>query len=549
MYIVRQYQHQIDRIICSGSRGAFFRAWALLVVVMALLGTLVVKLGAPAMNGCPWDTPVILDGAWRITTGQVPHRDFYDIFGELPFYLTALGMKLSRPCVSAIDYGNVILMAALVLPAMAVLRRRTSAVPAFLSSLFIGLLVITPKPLGDPYDYTDHAMMYNRHGEAFIFLLGLIVFLPPRQGLGRSWADWAEAALAGFALTALLGCKVNYFVIGILFFGVACLLGRIRLGWALLCVCSAAAFLAMALVLTKIPLSDLVNDYRMMAASQDSGGRIHGFIVHGVKSIVWLPVLLLPVWEGFLGETEPGGHRLLPWRHFLVIVTLFTGAILLISSNTQSGEMPLLALAALYDAELILRQVNASGEAPLFVAARHLGAFLLLLLFLLPPIISESKTIRYITDRQINKDWVSPEALQSTPLNDFRFVRSGTRRGQTRAYMEELNEGTQLVRRHANPEMRLNAVLFSDPFEVALGLIPSSGGTLALTANGITKRSHPPLARLLGNATHILTTRGTNWQWFHEEMDIKEIYGPEWDALHLEVVEETKNFSLFKIPE
>ncbi|MGD0812229.1 MAG: hypothetical protein ABSA83_01385 [Verrucomicrobiota bacterium] len=549
MYIFRKYQQQIDRFICAGGRGAFFRAWVLLVVVLAVLGMLVFRVGAPAMNGCPWDTPVILDGAWRITTGQVPHRDFYDFFGDLPFYLTALGMKLGRPCVAAIDYGNVVLMAALVPPVMAVLRRRTSALPAFLFSLYIALLVITPKPLGDPYDYTDHAMMYNRHGEAFMALLGLIIFLPPRPGIAKSWADWVEAVLAGLVMVALLGCKINYFVMGIVLFGVSCVLGRTRMGWGLLCVSSAAIFLAIALALSKIPLPDLVNDYRMMSACQSPGGRIHGLVVQGVKSIIWLPVLLLLLWEGFLGETERGGHRPTPWRHIFVIAALFTGAILLISSNTQSGEMPLLALAALYGAETIQRQSNLTAETPLFVTARHLGAFLLVLLFLFPPVITDLKTLRFVADRQLKQDWYSPEALQSTSLKDFRFVRPGTRRGQTREYMEELNEGTQLMRRHANPEMRLNALLFSDPFEVALGLIPSSGGSLALTANGITKQSHPPLARLLGNATHILTMRGTNWQWFHEEMALEDIYGAEWDALHLEVVEETKNFALFKIPE
>jgi hypothetical protein len=45
------------------------------------------------MNGFGLDWPVILGGAWRISKGQVPHRDFYNFLGDLPFYLTFLGMK------------------------------------------------------------------------------------------------------------------------------------------------------------------------------------------------------------------------------------------------------------------------------------------------------------------------------------------------------------------------------------------------------------------------------------------------------------------------
>ncbi len=541
MYIVRKYHEQIDRFICAGSRGAFIRALALLVIVLGMLGALVFRFGAPAMNGRPWDTPTILDGAWRIANGQVPHRDYYNYLGDLPFYLTSLGMKLGRPSMAAIDYGNVVLMAALVLPAMAVLRRRASALHAFLFSLFIGLLVITPRPLGDPYDYTDHAMLYNRYGEAFMALFGAIVLLPPRPDFAKSRMDWAESVLAGFVLVALLGCKLNYFAVGIVFFGVACLTGRFSIGRALLCMISALAFLAIALALSRIPLSELMNDYRMMSASQSPGSRFHGLVIQGLKSFYLLPVLLLPVWEGFLAKGDQADQRQPPWRHILVIVVIFGGAALLLSSNCQIGEMPLLALAALYGAELIQRQAGAAAETAFFVTARHLGALLLVLLFLVPPILEDLKTIRFATFAAVKKNWDSTATLQSTRLNDFRFIREGTRRAEMQSYMESLDEGIQLLRRHADPKMHLNAILFSDPFHVALGWIPASGGIISLSTDGLVRASHPPLARMLGNATHLLTDRGCQ--------TLKQAYGAEWDALNLEVVEETKHYALYKIPE
>ena len=107
--------------------------------------------------------------------------------------------------------------------------------------------------------------------------------------------------------------------------------------------------------------------------------------------------------------------------------------------------------------------------------------------------------------------------------------------------MPETSVVEMFLSRHSDPEMRLNALLFSDPFHVALGLRPASGGLICLSASGLVARSHPPLARLMGNATHILTARGSPV--------LKDAYGAEWDALHLEVVEETKTYSLWKIPE
>ena len=88
---------------------------------------------------------------------------------------------------------------------------------------------------------------------------------------------------------------------------------------------------------------------------------------------------------------------------------------------------------------------------------------MVLLLFLLPSMITDLKTFRFITDRHLKKDWDTPEALQSTPMNDFRFVRYGTRWLEMRAYMAELTEGIQLLRRHASPEMRLDALMAADP--------------------------------------------------------------------------------------
>ena len=130
--------------------------------------------------------------------------------------------------------------------------------------------------------------------------------------------------------------------------------------------------------------------------------------------------------------------------------------------------MPLLALAALYGAEMVQRQAISSAEVPFFRAQAPRGVrpgFAVLL----PPIMADLETIRFVTFAAIKKNWDSTETLQSTQLRDFRFVREGTRRAEMEAYMKDLDEGFQLLRRHSEPEMRLNALLFADPFHTGLG--------------------------------------------------------------------------------
>jgi hypothetical protein len=118
-------------------------------------------------------------------------------------------------------------------------------------------------------------------------------------------------------------------------------------------------------------------------------------------------------------------------------------------------------------------------------------------------------------------------------------MRDGTRQTAMAPYMAELTEGADLLRRHANPQMRLNVLLFSDPYEAALGLVPATGGLIS--TDGLSPISHPPLSRILGDATHILMDR--------DYTKFKDVYGAHWDMLNLGVVEQTKTYILYKIPE
>jgi hypothetical protein len=272
MQLAENHKSRLETFICSESQNAFLLAWLFAAVAVGGVALVLFWFGAPVMNGDAWDSAVVLDGAWRILHGQVPHRDFYNFLGDLVFYLTALGMKLRGPCVSAIDYGSAVLMIILSILSMVLLRRRTSALFAFLFTVFLALLVATPRPMGATYDFTDHAMLYNRYGEAFILLFGLILFLPPRAQFGQNRDSWWEAVIAGLLWAGMLGSKMNYAGMGVVFFVVACALGRIRPGWALVFLASAASFVGAASALSGIPLAGLVGDYRILDACQATAG-------------------------------------------------------------------------------------------------------------------------------------------------------------------------------------------------------------------------------------------------------------------------------------
>lgn len=550
MYVIRNYHEQVCRFICARSGKAFRWAWILIGVVVLLVAAAFLIMGAPPMNGLPWDAPILLDGTWRIEHGQTPHKDFFLVTGILPLYTTLLGMKLGQHGVSSITYGNILVMIFVGPIAMLCFQRRTSAFYACTFSLFLVLLAGTPRALGFPYDYTDYAMMYNRYGEVFLALLGALLFLRPEPGVNSARAEWVEAGCAGICLTMLLFCKMNYFSVGLGFFCLALLQRRFPWHHYLFAFLAAGALLGAVLLATKIPITAMWNDYHYALASQKFASRFDRLSVEAAKAVRLLPIFLFVAWEI---SNKPGEARTARW-YLLLAAAIFSSELLLISTNEQHDEMPLLALAALAGAEIIRRQTRPAGEEGFFVAARNVGAAGLLMFFIMPAIATDFGTIGYAVASSCCKTYVTSNTLQSTNLKDWRFCVDGSRNVEMKQYMETVDEGIQLLRRHFNPQMRLDVLTFSDPFHIALNIPPAQGGVDCWSWIGLSKEIHPPLKRMIGNATHILAMSAA-------DLDVKSVnstygpmvgckyyYGKEWDDLRLEVVERTKHFALFKVP-
>ena len=538
MQLLQKYKLPVNRSLTSEARQSFLLGAACLGLVLTGLACLLVWEGAPAMSGRPWDLPASLDGAWRILHGQAPHRDFYSHLGAFPFWVTALGMKLSHPCVSAIVYGNVVLMLLVGSTVFIVACRRTSALYAFIFSLFLATLVVSPRPFGDPHDSINFAMHYNRLGEALLALFSVLVFISPRPGVRRGWPELLEAAFAGVLATALWFTKLNYFTIAVVFLGIAAGLRFLQLRMALVCAISALASASVLLSLSHIPVGAMLRDFQIMAGAQSFASKAAKTGMLAVNYALLLPLLLLYTWERFCNEPGSSQRRWAALRDAAVLTAFFAGALLLIGSNHQVKELPLLATAALCGAETIRRQRLPEQTDLLIVSTRNLAAFCLWLFFLLPTLTADLESIRSQTLVVLKKRDASTDVLKTTNLADWRFDREGSGQRADRDYAEFLDEGIQLLRRHCVPNKRLVVIMFANPFHVALGLPPSAGGCISLVENTFNRRSHPPLQRLLADADYLLADAGCG--------QLREVYGDELDRIGLEKVEEAKYVVLFR---
>jgi hypothetical protein len=93
------------------------------------------------------DVIVLLDGGWRVLSGQIPYRDFYLALGPLEFMITAFGMLLTRGSTQGIAVGNAIFGITVGLWGWLLSRRRMPVVPALIVAAWLILTATSPTPL------------------------------------------------------------------------------------------------------------------------------------------------------------------------------------------------------------------------------------------------------------------------------------------------------------------------------------------------------------------------------------------------------------------
>jgi hypothetical protein len=305
-----------------------------------------------------WDMLFILEGAWHVFEGQIPHVDFHDPAGELNFLLPAIGFRLVGPRPDAFLVGSSLLALALFVCAWIAAVRRLSLLPAALFMVFASLLALMPANAGDLPSAYSFAMSYNRYGWSALCIVALILFLPTRAGDDGGIVDTLIVAVL---LLALFYLKVTYFAAGMAALATAiviCPAVRARWrSWTLVGILLAANALA--------PYSHpYLNDLRATTAA---GGvknnyvlQMSYFLSNGTEHVVYIALVGAAVWLWRRG--------MVPLRVPLSAAFLVGLGWLLLSQNSQFNGIPLPVVVALLLYE-ILRE-------------RRLGTLPLLLLIL-----------------------------------------------------------------------------------------------------------------------------------------------------------------------
>lgn len=327
---------KLSQMLCSESSAGYRRAALALVAVFVLLGLALIVVGYPPVTG-PWVEMNLLDGAWRIVNGQVPHTDFHTPLGSLTFLVVAFGMKIAAPSAASITYGNLLLLALLIPWAWCIASARLPWAIAFVFTLFAGFYLISPRPLSNAFRETTYAMIYNRQGYVLIMMLVLCLFLRPRDSTKQFVS--LNGVFVGGLLALLLYCKITYFLAAAILTPIAIVLDLRLPRWYL---ASAGAFVgacAAFFAVFRINLHSYLSDIAMAGHSQSLPMRIKLLSQSVSGNATWLYILIFSLWLCSCAESRPGRSRISSLRAWLVAGSIVAAGVLISSGNaTQEGE-------------------------------------------------------------------------------------------------------------------------------------------------------------------------------------------------------------------
>jgi len=316
-----------------------------------LLSAVVVCIAAATIKVIPfgrafWDFLFILDGAYRIGLGQVPHLDFMMPIGSLTLYAAYVAERLfpaGQPFV-----GLHALMWLLMLPPLAVLAPRFETGPRFYAAMaLLALMVLVPFTV-DKTNLSEisYFASYNRFVVGILFLLGLWYVLPK-----SAW----DAPLLGYLIGLLLFLKVTAAIVAIGILIAACVLRRAKWRQAGLALAGLAIVCALIEAATGIVSAYWRDVLTMVRINQGQGLYALGFAAFRN----WAPLTvgagivaltLQTFWQrhAFRAHTAGATWRWLQAQAFTVDLIVLLGAALAVESQNTGGIGVVAASAVLF---------------------------------------------------------------------------------------------------------------------------------------------------------------------------------------------------------
>ncbi|HZY98708.1 MAG TPA: hypothetical protein VFE36_03975 [Candidatus Baltobacteraceae bacterium] len=510
----------------------FSRADAVFVAALVIVAGICTYIGiALPLGSFADDAFFLLGNAYRVAGGQIPHVDFSSPWGPVIFLIEATGLHLSGMRPNGLGYSNALFGSLIAIWAFFVARARWSPAVGCVAGVYTLLLIVAPFVLGGyPRDFS-YAMIYNRYGYA---LLGIVLLECAGDMLSakdRVRPPVGFAVSTGVALGLLLFLKISYALVAMAFVVALPLAGSAG-GWRRL----AAMFGGFALVAVaalsylRFDLRDMLQDLTMAASS-----RAPALKPLTLTGIVCLENAALVILAAIMRTYRAA---------FVAWLTIGIGGVVLVT-NQQLGGFPLDAYAALALAGAYVPYSEYRQKWPAGIA-------LATVLCVLP--LGEASVIS-LTSAALH--WPpQPGATLAMPERDAvltfaPFVGKVKTETDGVEYVEDLNDGLNLLRRHLDKREGVLTFDQFNPFDYILDLPAPRGGFAAAAYDYIFDNAyHPSAERFFGNAVYVLVPKYKKRALDRYEEDgdtlaLLRIYGSALRA-RFAVVGETKHWVLWR---
>ena len=425
----------------------------------ALCGLLLILPGQTVTTKYVHDLFGLLDGAWRVASGQAPNRDFHTVLGPLVHYLPAMGLRLSGSFGSAVPMGLALFLLLLAPPMAHILGSRLRAAIAVPFAAFLLLIVAVPINLGETVTSLSFARFYNRIGWAALATL-LVMYLHPGKAAARQ--DVLDALAAAVLVLVMLYTKATYAVVAVAFLLFLLFDARQR-RWAALAL---AMSVAGALVVeaawgsSREYVSDLLLAAKVNGGLRGTGGQIADHLLRNLADFVLFALFAgLALWR----SRSP---RDLLFYGFCALAGFF-----IINQNLQTWGIVSLYAGAAVAAETLSRSEDRVGDRRWPVG---LGAPLFLLALVLPTIVHCTIALTMHAGIAVAR---GGEQIGLPNFAGIRLVHLWTwgEHDSATKYLAGLQDGARAL---AELDAKPGHVFVLDtvnPFSAALGLAPARG--------------------------------------------------------------------------
>ena len=179
----------------------------ILTIYYLLLIASRVFVGKIYINTMPQDLLALLDGFYRINSGQIIHRDFSTVLGLFSYALPSVFMSLGAGLIRSLNYSEAVYALVALFIYLYIQRTRLDLAAGFFLGVWIPLALLARMNFGEPFESITEAMQYNRHCDVFLVFLFLL-FIPARKS-NRKYLI-IDGALYGAISALLFYSKISF---------------------------------------------------------------------------------------------------------------------------------------------------------------------------------------------------------------------------------------------------------------------------------------------------------------------------------------------------